>query len=467
MIRLRHVSLGGLPQQHRAMLVRPALQWVLRVIGLVALKVIWGLVTNALAGWGDDQIASALHITSPTPKWVAEELWLWGVPLLVLCLASLTYHRLTRANVPRPARVPHSSSKDARTGNAPQVQISSKSEPIEWPTVPTISFDRLDGGYNADQFIVYAKVTGNREIKLDDAYIISAVTGAALPLKIRVGLSHLTLDQVNPIPPNARFELCADFRERNAAHGIPEREFLTNWGAIDLVVQYGGQDHRTKFRNEDILAAWAKVHPTPSPSPHVTRKSASSSSAAEPSAALPRQIPTGVSEQIAPRLKCSFVEGPECVVKDIPMGRREDGGPRKGTFYRLKVEMSGPTPALSCYGRLHSIKHDGKEICSGLTIQLPFSKSDMPDAVNKAIHAATPEYLDLLVITNANKVFIWERKADGKSGPTQESRFDSPGDYEFEISIVSSNSPSISVRPVLKWRGLQQNAQMTCPAANT
>jgi hypothetical protein len=77
--------------------LRTTLRWSFNVlipgIALWAIKAIWALITNALTGWGDDQIAHALHIESPTPKWVIDSLWDWGIPVLVLCSAAFAYHK--------------------------------------------------------------------------------------------------------------------------------------------------------------------------------------------------------------------------------------------------------------------------------------------------------------------------------------------------------------------------------------
>jgi hypothetical protein len=57
------------------------------------LKLIYKLAENAMLGWGDDQIATALGITSPTVKVVIE----WGIPfcsaIVILAIYHFTYSR--------------------------------------------------------------------------------------------------------------------------------------------------------------------------------------------------------------------------------------------------------------------------------------------------------------------------------------------------------------------------------------
>jgi hypothetical protein len=172
-------------------------------------------------------------------------------------------------------------------------------------------------------------------------------------------------------------------------------------------------------------------------------------------------------QKLRPKLKCSFsASNPGCVMRNIKLGVR-DGKELKGTFYRVKVEADSVIQVDSCSGRLRSIKRDGTEVFSGQPCRLPFTPSERPDAVNKTIHENEPEYLDCVLVTNDNKVFIWASDQEGQRGPKYGHLLETPGDYEFNISVVSS-APTCFVPPLIfKWRGSQQSAEMICPAANT
>jgi hypothetical protein len=53
-----------------------------------------GLASNAMMGWGDDQIAASLGITSPSFLQVVSLLTSWGPPLLLALLTLWIYHRI-------------------------------------------------------------------------------------------------------------------------------------------------------------------------------------------------------------------------------------------------------------------------------------------------------------------------------------------------------------------------------------
>ena len=173
-----------------------------------------------------------------------------------------------------------------------------------------------------------------------------------------------------------------------------------------------------------------------------------------------------LAEIIRAKLKCSFsASDPGCVKRNIKIGE-SNGKEVKGTFYRVKVETDGVTQVNSCCGRLRSIKHNGTEVFSGQPCRLPFTPSERPDSVDKTIYESEPEYLDCVLITNGNKVFIWASDQEGQRGPKYGNLLEVHGDYEFNISVVSSTSTCLVPPLILKWRGSQQSADMLCHAVN-
>jgi hypothetical protein len=164
-------------------------------------------------------------------------------------------------------------------------------------------------------------------------------------------------------------------------------------------------------------------------------------------------------EIVRPKLRLSFSIGdPGCVKRNIVIGDR-GGKELKGTFYRVKVESNGVTQVNACSGRLRSIKRDGIEVFAGQPCRLPFTPSERSDAVNKVIHHNEPEYLDCILVTNDDKVFVWASDAEGKRDGKYGQLFEAPGDYELDISVLS-DGPSIRILLTLIWRGSQQSAQM-------
>ena len=169
---------------------------------------------------------------------------------------------------------------------------------------------------------------------------------------------------------------------------------------------------------------------------------------------LHRRI-AGLEERLAPKLKCSFLGADSgCVKSHVPLGNQV-----VANFYRIKVETNGSAQVASCYGRLRTIKRDGSTIFSDQPTRLPFSPSERADAVDKTIHEGNPEYLDFLVITNANKMFVWAADHDTQRGPKYGNLLGPPGDYEFEISVLSDTVP-LSITASVRWRGLQRTAEI-------
>ncbi len=146
--------------------------------------------------------------------------------------------------------------------------------PLGWMDEPEIRYETGPGGlygaYNIDSFIVNGKNVGNQEVKLDDAYIVSGVTGDKLQMKIILqGQQTIGLDQINPIPPGAEIHLIAYVNQKG---GIPEYDFLKNWATIQFVTSYNGAQVRKSFNNQNIAAAIAKLHPPDAERPMSQRR---------------------------------------------------------------------------------------------------------------------------------------------------------------------------------------------------
>lgn len=100
-----------------------------------------------------------------------------------------------------------------------------------------------------------------REIRLEDAYIVSGQTGQMIPLKVAIaGVGLILPSEANPIPPNGPLTLRAEF---NAPAGIAAPDFFNTWKMIHLFVKYNGGVQR-KFIAEDAVAAlYSSFRPSP------------------------------------------------------------------------------------------------------------------------------------------------------------------------------------------------------------
>jgi hypothetical protein len=95
-------------------------------------------------------------------------------------------------------------------------------------------------------------VQGDSPVQLNDAYIISGLTGEKRTFSIisRPGYlesDKLSLNQVNPIPPGAQIQLVIQFNP-----ALPVATFYNTWGITKLRVEYDDTNYERQF-NEDSI----------------------------------------------------------------------------------------------------------------------------------------------------------------------------------------------------------------------
>jgi hypothetical protein len=155
---------------------------------------------------------------------------------------------------------------------APKQPAPEEREALAWSKTPILRWTReADGTIYAHSLGFVGKNVGDADIQIDDIYIVSRVTDARIDLKVQIGNdAGVAAQDTNPIPPDAYIQLSSD--EFNPSVGIPEADFLHDWGAIDFVAEYGGQKHRLSFEPTTIAGLFDAQRPRPSP-PVVTRRS--------------------------------------------------------------------------------------------------------------------------------------------------------------------------------------------------
>ena len=113
---------------------------------------------------------------------------------------------------------------------------------------------------------VFGSNLGKEEIKLDDVYFISGISGTRLNAKVSWGGTRYQAKDLNPVPPNAFVFVASDPIGPNG-QGLPEEEFLNAWSIIYLVAEYNGTKHRISFDAASVRSAL----PKPSePAPHIS-----------------------------------------------------------------------------------------------------------------------------------------------------------------------------------------------------
>jgi hypothetical protein len=94
----------------------------------------------------------------------------------------------------------------------------------------------------------------DREIPLDDVYLVSGITGERMNLHMFLYPKSYDAKDLNPVPARAMFLFLSDTFKTPLS---PE-QFLANWRIITVISQYEGQQHRVTFGDETIQAQMPK-----------------------------------------------------------------------------------------------------------------------------------------------------------------------------------------------------------------
>lgn len=129
----------------------------------------------------------------------------------------------------------------------------------------------------------------------------------------------------------------------------------------------------------------------------------------------------------------------------------------KGTYYRIKVSAEHGT-VFSCKGRLESLKRGSQKIIPE-PIDLPFAPAKNPDHANKTIHVEHPEHVDFLFIANDNHVEVTPPNFYGPSNVEWSTLFSVPGDYVFDIGVLSPTSQA-SITILFHWTGKRDTSRL-------
>lgn len=108
----------------------------------------------------------------------------------------------------------------------------------------------------------------NREMRLEDAYIISGQGAGEVPMKIDSDRGWIAPGEASAIPPNHPILLRAEFTP------MPARDFFEKWKTFRITVKHDGGAMLTKDVDENTVAAiYSSFRPNPI-APRVTAKPA-------------------------------------------------------------------------------------------------------------------------------------------------------------------------------------------------
>jgi hypothetical protein len=138
-------------------------------------------------------------------------------------------------------------------------------DPISWFPPSARSNDPLDKQSRYNAIDVIGTNRGSEAITLDDAYVISNVTGEKIHFKVQVAGKPVAINDINAIPPGASIILNADVK---SGTGMTSDEFLNSWGRFVFVTSYAGKEHKVEYNKEQatqmvtpntIFASWPRV----------------------------------------------------------------------------------------------------------------------------------------------------------------------------------------------------------------
>ena len=144
--------------------------------------------------------------------------------------------------------------------------------PLAWNKRPELGWSKpTEDQIVARTISIRGINNGSEEIQLDDVYLLSGITGKRLDLQVEAADGRTAVlvpaKNTNPIPPSAPINLRTP--ELNDVTGIPEADFLKQWGTLSFVAEYNGQKHRFTYDAKMMKSLFDLQRPKPVP-PHVT-----------------------------------------------------------------------------------------------------------------------------------------------------------------------------------------------------
>jgi hypothetical protein len=145
--------------------------------------------------------------------------------------------------------------------------------PIIWGQPEVNGMRREPEGTYVTNLRITGTVRGAKPVRLDEAFIESGITGRRLDAKIAAKEGTVPVTQANPIPPDTIFPLHVLFYDPGQnvdREGMPESEFMNEWGRFAFVVRYQGYEIRRNVTAEDVTRDLARLLPTASIRPTPT-----------------------------------------------------------------------------------------------------------------------------------------------------------------------------------------------------
>ena len=191
------------------------------------------------------------NVWPASDKWPEIRHWLIVVIIAGLLIAGVRFWRIHK-----------------RMKMALQSSTVATSSPIDIHNGALLRWDEhLGHTYSSKNNTIYTvaiQISGRnesqQEVQLEDACIISGITGVKIPMKVGTSDGWIASNETNPIPPNGSVTLRAEFNEPD---GFSAQDFVRDWGKIYLNVRYDGDVYRKTIDENMVLAMYANFRPSP------------------------------------------------------------------------------------------------------------------------------------------------------------------------------------------------------------
>jgi hypothetical protein len=143
--------------------------------------------------------------------------------------------------------------------------------PLAWANTLTVDGGPLSRG-NVFAYRFHGQNVSQREVKLKNAYLVSAINGVTTPLLIVAESQIVRIDEIELIPPGAPIELVALFGPTDPANppkvfGLEPKTFLETWRQFSFNVEDDTRKYRINFNEGNIAFAFPGTV-----GPHVSKK---------------------------------------------------------------------------------------------------------------------------------------------------------------------------------------------------
>ncbi len=226
-----------------------------------------------------------------------------AVAVLLGCLGAIMVAKdHTPANGPASAGT---SSQDSSTRNE---------SPLVWDEHLGHTYSGAASEILTSAIQIGAKNASDRELQLEDAYIISGEGYGKVSMKIGSRGGWIPPNEANPVPPGSAIVFRAEFPP------TPAQEFFNRWKTIYLTVKHdGGLEIRKTIEERMVAAIYASFRPSPI-GPQVTRRESGTSDQQTQTSTRPKQYTAYEKEQrlravdeiyglIATKLTRAYLEG--------------------------------------------------------------------------------------------------------------------------------------------------------------